>query len=82
MSVTDLTNLGVRFFESETLRMVEVPFLAQKTLADIATRQGFGAARALQIMIEEIIKLAGLTVGRVQTKVDQKTFSWTAYIHK
>lgn len=80
-SLEDLIALGVSVVETDDTKLIEIPIGAQKKMAESVKCFGFGTAKALQTMIEQTLGLMGFD-GKVQCKVDEKTFAWTAWQKK
>jgi hypothetical protein len=79
----DLSDMGVSFVETDTTRLLKVPFAAQKQLVEALKKWGFGAGHALDLMLRKILKAYGFT-GRVQTRAEDEdgSFDWVAFESK
>lgn len=80
-TLEDLVGLGITVVDSDTTLMIEVPMLAQKKLIESLKGHGFGASKALDLVMQKMLKVVGF-IGKISMKADPQTFAWTAWQDK
>lgn len=80
-TLEDLIGLGITVVDSDSTLTIEVPLVAQKKLIESVKGHGFGASKAVDVVLERILKLVGFT-GKISMTADPKTFAWTAWQDK